>query len=79
MKMTIRFYDGPSKDEESEPVGVEITATFRDVANARDVAFEAADLPAIRTQVRALTVTSEDGRTLGRWRRTKDGWAPEPA
>jgi hypothetical protein len=77
MKMTIGFFDGPSGDVESDPVGVEISATFRDVANARSVAFEAAELPAIRTQVRSLIIKSQDGAILERWQRTKDGWAPE--
>jgi hypothetical protein len=78
MKLTIRFYDGPSNDVDSEPVGVEITSTFRDLANARDVAFDAANLPAIRTQVRSLTIKSQDGQAVERWRRINDGWAPEP-
>jgi hypothetical protein len=73
IKLTICFYDGPSDDAESEPVGVEISATCRDVANARDVAFETAELPAIRTQVRSLVIKSQDGPAIERWRRTKEG------
>lgn len=77
MRMTIRFYDGPSDDVESEPVGVEITGTVGDVESAREVAFKTAALPAIRTQVRSLTISSEDGTAVERWHRTKDGWVPE--
>jgi hypothetical protein len=77
MKLTIRYYDGPSDDVDSDPVGAEISATFPDVEAARRVAFEIAEQPQIRTLARGLVIEAE-GRAVERWLRTKADWAPDP-